>query len=189
MVEYESGRHGLIGVSLNPLHIVMREWPYFVMLGLALFGVAYTNFARHAMTNYWIILAPIFALVSVAARWRAVEGGHHRLQLIGSQALHWAAVIFAMYLVFVADVKHMMSDDASALMVLTVLALGTFTAGIHVAAWRLCLVGIVLGLGVPAIAWFEERTLFFFLLIVVLLAAVVVFVVLEHRNGTKAASL
>ena len=70
----------------------------------------------------------------------------------------------------------MMSDDASALMVLTVLALGTFTAGIHVAAWRLCFVGIVLGLGVPAIAWFEERTLFFFLLIVVLLAAVVGFV-------------
>src|ERR1700737_5435332 len=30
----------------------------------------------------------------------------------------------------------MMNSDASALVVLTLLALGTFTAGVHVAAWR-----------------------------------------------------
>ncbi len=181
MVEYESRNSRSIGLSLNPLHIIAREWPYAVMLALALFGVAYTNFARHAMTNYWIVLAPLFALICVAARWQTVDGSQKRLQLIGSQALHWTAVIFAMYLVFVADVKHMMSDDASALMVLTVLALGTFTAGIHVAAWRICFVGIVLGLGVPAIAWFEERTLFFSLVILILLAAAVAFLVLERR--------
>jgi hypothetical protein len=47
------------------------------------------------------------------------------MRLIWTQVLHWTAVIFAMYLVFVADVKQMMSDFASSLMVL---ALGTFTA-------------------------------------------------------------
>jgi hypothetical protein len=165
--------------------ILIRDWPYFVMLLLALFGVAYTNFARQAMTSYWIGLAPLFGLICVAARWRAIEGGKSHARLIVSQALHWAAVIFAMYLVFVADVKHMMSDNATALMVLTVLALGTFTAGIHIAAWRVCLVGIVLGLGVPAIAWFEESALLIFLLALVLLGAVAVFFVLEHRRGTK----
>jgi hypothetical protein len=39
---------------------------------------------------------------------------------------------------------------------LTVLALGTFTAGIHIASWCICLVGVVLALGVPAIAWLEQ---------------------------------
>ena len=38
---------------------LIRDWPYFTMLGLALFGVAYTSVARQAMTNYWIVVAPI----------------------------------------------------------------------------------------------------------------------------------
>ena len=165
--------------------IVARDWPYVLMLTLAIFGVAYTNFARQAMTGYWIVLAPVFGLICVAARWRQLESSRSQVKLIVTQALHWAAVVFAMYLVFVADVKQMMSDFASSLMVLTVLALGTFTAGIHVGAWRICLIGIVLGLGVPAIAWFEERTLLILLLTLLLFAAIAVFFVLDYRRRTK----
>lgn len=185
MADYESDKLSLFGSHFSLRGILVRDWPYFVMLALALYGVAYTNFARHAMTSYWIVLAPIFGLICVAARWQAIEGNQAHLRLIGTQALHWAAVVFAMYLVFVGDVKHMMSDDATSLMVLTVLALGTFTAGIHIAAWRLSLVGSVLGIGVPAIAWFEERTLFVLLLALVLVAAVAAFVMLDHRLGRK----
>jgi hypothetical protein len=53
---------------------------------------------------------------------------------------------------------------------LTLLALGTFTAGIHITAWRICLVGIVLGIGVPAIAWLEQSALLLLLVAVVLVA-------------------
>jgi hypothetical protein len=151
------------------------------MLVLAIFGVAYTNFARQAMTGYWVVLAPVFGLACVAARWRDLESSRSQLRLIVTQALHWTAVVFAMYLVFVADVKQMMSDFASSLIVLTVLALGTFTAGIHMGAWRICVIGIALGLGVPAIAWFEERTLLIMLLTLVLFAVIAVFFVLDHR--------
>jgi hypothetical protein len=189
MVDFETDELGPTGSRFSLRGILIRDWPYFVMLLLALFGVAYTNFARQAMTGYWIALAPLFGFICVAARWRAVEGSQSHMRLIGTQAIHWAAVVVAMYLVFVADVKQMMSDFASSLMVLTVLALGTFTAGTHIASWRICLVGIVLGLGVPAIAWFEERTLLLLLLAIVLLAVVAVFVVLEHRRDKKAASL
>ena len=58
-----------------------------------------------------------------------------------------------MHLMFVADVGRMMNADASALAALTILALGTFTAGVHIMAWRICLIGGLLALGVPAIAW------------------------------------
>jgi hypothetical protein len=96
------------------------------MLVLALFGVAYTNFARQAMTGYWMGLAPVF--ICVILRWQGTEGSQAHVRLIATQALHWTAVVSAMYLVFVADVKQMMSEIASSLMVLIVLALGTFTA-------------------------------------------------------------
>lgn len=149
------------------------------MLALAVCGVAYTAAARHAMTTYWIVLAPIFGMICVVARWRDVQGSKLHWQLIQTQAFHWIAVILAMYLVFAGDVKRMMSTDASAVMVLTVLALGTFTAGVHVAAWRICMVGIVLGLGVLAIGWLEESTL---LLVLVALVLIVMAVLLFMRS-------
>ena len=82
------------------------------------------------------------------------------MHLVWTQALHWGAVLLAMRLIFVTDVARMMNADASALAVLTVLALGTFTAGVHIAAWRICLVGIVLGVGVPEIAGSNNRRCF-----------------------------
>lgn len=185
MADYESGEPSPTGRRFSLLGIVLRDWPYFVMLVLALFGVAYTNFARTAMTGYWIALAPLFGLICVAARWRDLKDNQSHVRLVGTQALHWAAVVFAMYLVFVSDVKQMMSDFASSLMVLTVLALGTFTAGIHINAWRVCLVGLILGLGVPAIAWFEERTFLLLLLTLLLLAAGAAVYVLDRRRRAK----
>jgi len=97
------------------------------------------------------------------------------LHLIWTQALHWGAVLVAMRLLFVADVSRMMNADASALAALTVLALGTFTAGVHIAAWRICLVGTVLALGVPAIAWLEQSALLLLLVTIVVVAAIAPF--------------
>jgi hypothetical protein len=83
----------------------------------------------------------------------------------------------------VADVSRMMNADASALAALTVLALGTFTAGIHIASWRICLVGVVLALGVPAIAWLEQSALLLLLVAVVLVALIAPFFLHGKRAG------
>ena len=75
-----------------------------------------------------------------------------------------------MHLIFVANVSRMTNADSTALAALTLLALGTFTAGIHITAWRICLIGIVLGIGIPAIAWLEQSALLLLLVAVVLVA-------------------
>lgn len=185
MVDHESDVPGSHASRFGVVGFLLREWPYIAMLVLALFGVAYTSMARQAMTTYWIALAPFFGLICVVARWGDIQGTKPHWQLIQTQALHWLAVVLAMYLVFVSDVKQIMNSDASALVVLTVLALGTFTAGVHVAAWRVCLVGVVLGLGVPAIAWLEESTLLLVLLAIVLIAIAVLFYLRDPRGNRK----
>ena len=159
----------------NTRAFLVREWPYLLVLILALFGVAYTSFSKTPITTYWIVLAPFIGLICVITRWRDSENREQRLRLIWTQALHWAAVLVAMHLMFVADVSRMMNADASALAALTVLALGTFTAGVHIAAWRICVVGIVLALGVPAIAWLEQSTLLLLLIAVVVVAVIAPF--------------
>jgi hypothetical protein len=110
---------------LSPRILLKREWPYLLVLVLALFGIAFTSFFRSPITLYWIVLAPLIGVICVATRWRDVHGRDERIRLVWTQALHWAAVLVAMRLVFVADVASMMNADASALAVLTLLALGT----------------------------------------------------------------
>jgi hypothetical protein len=166
--------------QFNTRAFLAREWPYLLILILAIFGVAYTSFSKTPITTYWIVLAPFIGLICVITRWRDAENREQRLHLIWTQALHWGAVLVAMHLMFVADVGRMMNADASALAALTVLALGTFTAGVHIAAWRICLVGIVLALGVPAIAWLEQSVLLLLLIAVVIVAVIAPF--LWHRK-------
>jgi hypothetical protein len=159
----------------NTQTFLVKEWPYLLVLILVVFGVAYTSFAKTPITTYWIVLAPFIGLICVIARWRDAENREQRLHLIWTQALHWGAVLVAMGLMFVADVSRMMNADASALATLTVLALGTFTAGVHIRAWRICVVGIVLALGVPAIAWLEQSALLLLLAAIVAVAVIAPF--------------
>jgi hypothetical protein len=67
----------------------------------------------------------------------------------------------------------MMNADARALFILTLLALGTFTAGVHVASWQICLVGVIFALGVPAIAWLEQTALLLVLAVAIVVAIAV----------------
>ena len=172
----------------NARALLVREWPYLLVLILAIFGVAYTSFSKTPITTYWIVLAPFIGLICVITRWRDAENREQRLRLIWTQALHWAAVLVAMHLMFVADVSRMMNADASALAALTVLALGTFTAGVHIAAWRICVVGIVLALGVPAIAWLEQSTLLLLLIAVVVVAVIAPFFWHRKRSAQHPAA-
>ena len=149
---------------------VWAEWPYIAILALAVFGVAWTSVARQPMTYYWLALTPLIGLVCVVSRWKTAQDREGRVHLIVTQALHWGAVLLAMELAFVADVNQMMNADARALFILTLLALGTFTAGVHVASWQICLVGVIFALGVPAIAWLEQTALLLVLAVAIIVA-------------------
>ena len=60
---------------------------------------------------------------------------------------------------FCGGVASTLSPDATGLTILTLLALGTFVAGVHIQAWQICILGMVMALGVPAIAWIERSAL------------------------------
>jgi len=115
-------------------------------------------------------------VICVVTRWRDFADRSERMRLIWTQALHWAAVIVAMHLIFVTDVARMLNTDAAALAELTLLALGTFTAGLHIGAWRICVVGVLMAAGVPGIAWLEQSALLLVLVALVVAAVIAPFV-------------
>lgn len=71
-------------------------------------------------------------------------------------------------LMLLTSVQRIFTAQTTALAIFTLLALGTFTAGVHVLSWQVCLLGLIMALGIPAIAWIENSAL-----LVVLIAAAV----------------
>jgi len=153
----------------------IRELPFALVLILTTVGVAYTSFSKQPITGYWEILTPLLALVCVGAGWENADDNAKRLRLIATQALHWIAFIVVMNMMLLASVQRDFSASATGLAIFTLLALGTFTAGVHVLSWQVCLLGLVMALGIPAIAWIENSALLLVLVAGVVAAIVAVF--------------
>lgn len=137
----------------------IRELPFSVVLLLTLLGVAYTSFLKQPIMIYWELLAPLIGLVCVSFGWSRAIGKTARIQLMVTQGLHWTAFLLVMNLILLPSVGDILNANATGLAVLMLLALGTFTAGVHVLSWQICLLGIIMAFCVPAAAWIEASAL------------------------------
>jgi len=142
----------------------LYELPFSLVLVLTIFGVAYETFSRQPIRQYWEILAPFLVLVCVGAGWHHAHDNAARLRLVLSQALHWLAFLVVINLMLLPTVQRNFSANATGLAIFTLLALGTFTAGLQIASWQVCLLGLVMALGIPALAYVENSALFFLLI-------------------------
>jgi hypothetical protein len=143
-----------------PVRSMLRSWlvqdsPYIAMLALALIGVTF-----HMPATYWVVLTPIFGIICVVAGWRHFAHKDDRLQLAYTQALSWFALIFTIYVLYNNVVQGVLNTSATSLAMMTLLALGTFTAGLQSRVWRICAVGAILLCAVPFMGWLEQSALF-----------------------------
>ncbi len=156
----------------------IRELPFSLVLILTLLGVAYTSFSKQPITGYWELMAPAIGLVCVGSGWSRANDRNARLRLISTQALHWVAFLLVMNVTLLPSVQRILNASATGLAVLLLLALGAFTAGVHVLSWQVCLLGIIMALCVPAVAWIESSAL---IIVLVSIAALGLGVVLWWR--------
>lgn len=137
----------------------LADLPYLLMLGLTLVGIAYVSFSDQPSAVYWEILAPVFALICIAAGWPRAHTRPLRTRLIVTQVLHWGAIAASMEAIFLPHVRQMIGSDALGLSILGLLALGTFLAGVHAYSWRIGVVGLMMALIVPVFALIEQAAL------------------------------
>jgi hypothetical protein len=180
MVDEERSSTGLVA-------FLKEDWPYIAILILALIGVAFASLTLETMGIYWELLVPFFAAVCIYARLRDEQHKASLNKLLRIEALHWGAVFGAMRLLYTRDVAEVMNANASGLMMMVLLALGTFTAGAQIGAWRIALVGAVLGAAVPFVA-FIERSALLVTLVSVAVLAIVGFYVSHHRKAAATAA-
>jgi hypothetical protein len=79
-----------------------------------------------------------------------------------------------MNMLLLPSVQRNFTANSTAIAVFTLLALGTFTAGLQVFSWQVCSLGLVMALSVPAIAWIENSALIVVVIFAMMLAVGVV---------------
>jgi hypothetical protein len=136
------------------LRWLLHDSPYIAMLLLALTAVVF-----RLPFICWIILVPIFGVISGVEGWKHFAGRHDRLFLVGGLALNWLALLLAILLLFDTGVQGVMNANATSLAMMILLALGTFVAGVQARVWQICAVGGLLFLAVPGLGWLDQSPL------------------------------
>jgi hypothetical protein len=137
---------------------------FIAMLALTLIGVIF-----RLPVTYWVILTPLFGIISIIEGWRHFVTRSERLGLVYRLAAIWCALLLAIYLIHNGGVQGEMNANSTSLAVITLLALGTVAAGVQARVWQICAVGGILFLTVPGLGWLDQSPL--------LLAAVTVLIV------------
>lgn len=155
-----------------------------ILLLLSVIGIALTDFSPNKGFWFWMAMAPVFCTAAITIEWsRMARQGENRGRLILSQILHWFGYLLTIYLVFVlsaTDTGRLNNVDVG-LVALLILAFATFCAGIT-ASWRICVVGVFLGIAVVAIALFEE---YIWVVLIPLALIIVVVFFLRHRKSKR----
>ena len=170
------------GAMPHHVSLWLRELPFTLVLLLTIAGVAYTSFSTQPIIVYWEVLAPLIGLVCISVGWRSATDNAARVRLIVTQVMHWLAFLVVMNLLLLQPVQRVFNANATGLAVFTLLTLGTFTAGVHIFSWQICLLGLIMALGIPAIAWIENSALILILVVAALLGIVAVFWWYRHER-------
>ena len=97
-------------------------------------------------------------------------------------ALHWLGVLVAIELVYVFIDAGRLTNADTGLLNGTILALGTFTSGVHT-NWRLVVIGTALGLGTAAVAYIEQ---YLWILFALALLALGIIIAVTRMRGRAA---
>ena len=141
------------------MNTVLRNLPYIAALALAIFGVAYSNFSGHAINGYWEFLAIAMALVCIATGWPNAPERKTRFHLVWTQVAHWVTILVAMNLVLLPGFQQVLPVQAAGLVLLLLLGVGTFLAGINMMSLRICFLGAAMALSIPAMTWLKQASL------------------------------
>jgi hypothetical protein len=152
--ELEPRRDGFFSISA-----ILRNLPFIVALALAIFGVAYSSFSGHPINSYWELLAIAIGLVCVATGWPNAPDRQTRFTLLWKQAAHWIAILVAMNLILLQGVQQVLPIQATGLVLMLLLAVGTFLAGVNLASLRICFLGLAMALAIPGMTWLKQASL------------------------------
>lgn len=145
------------GLRLQPFFI--SQWLLNDVLFIAMLLLALVGEILRLPVVYWVILTPVFGLISIAEGWSHFTSPRERVALACSIFAIWSALLVCIYILYSSSVQGVLNANASSLAMMTLIALGTFVAGVQARVWQICGVGALLFLAVPGVGWLDQSPL------------------------------
>ena len=129
---------------------------FVILVVFTLAGVAVTNFSPALAHNYWLGVVVVFAIASIICELRHAkkENQEHKYKII-RQIIHWIGTLLTVLAVYVLLHTGRVNYEETSLVMLLIIALATFLAGIY-AGWRFYLLGLFLLVSTIVAAYIEE---------------------------------
>ena len=129
---------------------------FVILVVLSLIGVGITDISPTHSYWYWFAMAPIFACACLIIEWtHARNEGKNWMGILRTQLLTWFGLLVAVQAVFLLLRAGRLTYESTGLVILLLLALTTFIAGINL-GYQLCLLGGFLGLTLLVVAYLEQ---------------------------------
>ena len=138
----------------------------YLWAAISLVGFSLIDFAPERVGLFWTIAGPIGFLLSGLLGWRhARESGQESTQDGKAHALHWGALLGAIFMLYPLIAAGALRGEAITQVILLIISLVYFLAGVHLAPslkWAALAMaaGYVITLTVDAFAWTALGVLF-----------------------------
>ena len=165
----KTGIGGTLKRYLGPDGVIM-----IVLALLAIVGIGITDFSPQLSHWYWLAMVVVVGIACIVMEWsRARKKGLGVGAILKNEILIWLSVVLAVNLVYFLLHSGRLDSENTGLVILLILALATFLAGLRL-GWRLCILGALLG-GALIMATYLEEFLWIVLIVVLATAAAVYF--------------
>ena len=127
-----------------------------VLMFLSILGVGITDASVRLSHWYWTAMIPVFFGACLFLEWHAKDkSGADPKALVIKQVQHWLGLLAGFYLAFFLRGIGSLDNQSTGLILLLLLALGTFFAGVTM-GWLFKLLGIFLGICLMLVAYMEN---------------------------------
>ena len=125
----------------------LEEYIFVGLILLSLVGVFISDFSPIITFWYWLTMIPLFGATAILSAWsHGLESNVSVTRLVLSQIVHWGGAVIALVTTYSLWATGRFTDEHTGYIILILLALTTFTAGLHV-GWRFYIAGIFLFIG------------------------------------------
>ena len=139
-----------------------------MLMLLAIVGIGITDFSPRLSHWYWLAMVVVVGIACIVMEWsRARKKGLGIGAILKNEVLIWLSVVLAVNLVYFLLHSGRLDSENTGLVILLILALATFLAGLRL-GWRLCILGALLGGALILATYLEE---FLWIVLMVVLAA------------------
>ena len=162
------------------LQLSLYEYIQLALLVLVVIGVGISYFLPDKSYRYWVAMVPIFGIACTSSEWSRLRRQNLGIwKTVRNQLIHWFGVLVSVYLVHMLLNIQLLTKQNAGLVVLLVLALGTFLAGLQL-GWRLYVLGAFLWI-ILVMAAYLQGSLWVMILVGVVMISL--FLYLRSRSG------